>query len=60
MFMSIIDELVELLSIDSWNVLLGYFESRQEELTGVRLAFGQARLTGIDVYNSDRANCWQV
>lgn len=36
MFMSIIDELVELLSIDSWNVFLGYFESRQEVLTGVR------------------------
>lgn len=35
MFMSIIDELVELLSIDSWNVFFGYFESRQELLTGV-------------------------
>ena len=35
MFMAIVDELVELLSIDCWNIFLGYFESRQDELTGV-------------------------
>lgn len=35
MFMSIIDELVELLSLDSWNIFFGYLESRQDALTGV-------------------------
>jgi hypothetical protein len=35
MFMAIVEELVELLSIDCWNVFLGYLESRQQELTGV-------------------------
>ncbi|KAJ9118193.1 hypothetical protein QFC22_004097 [Naganishia vaughanmartiniae] len=33
MLMSIIDELVELLSIDSWNLFFGYLESRQDALT---------------------------
>ncbi|KAJ9099784.1 hypothetical protein QFC21_003782 [Naganishia friedmannii] len=37
MFLSIIDELVELLSIDSWNVFFGYLESRQDALTGGEL-----------------------
>jgi hypothetical protein len=50
MFMSIIDELVELLSIDSWNVFLGYFESRQEELTSVRSIPLPVRSNGIDIF----------
>ncbi|KAJ9094325.1 hypothetical protein QFC19_008011 [Naganishia cerealis] len=37
MFMSVIDELVELLSIDSWNVFFGYLESRYDVLTGGEL-----------------------
>lgn len=49
MFMAIVDELVELLSIDCWNVFLGYFESRQDELTGVsyRSGAGQVITNGL-------------